>query len=205
MVSSTAGLMLACLAFAKACVSPAQQPLITPCAAVTAAVDRHVDSATCRLRPTAGSGAGLGSGSGTVLAEVAGVEMTLAPRRPAAAKTTITELLRWQPYGIRVDADAERLRYVCSTVFVCALLQCDAGAYHAHTSLFVHSCVERKCLMWGICASVRTATSMSPMRANYIPGVVSGQRFRHDGGSAATEHAAGCAATGVSAAGTCGR
>ena len=111
---STAGLMLTCLAFAKACVSPAQQPLIlTPCAAVTATVDRHVDSATCRLRSAAGSGAGLGSGSGTLLAEVAGVEMTLAPRRPAAAKTTVTELLRWQPYGVRVDADAERLRYVC--------------------------------------------------------------------------------------------
>ena len=110
-----AGLMLTCLAVAKACVSPSsQQPLInTPCAAVTAAVDRHVDSASCRLRSSAGSGAGFGSGSGTLLAEVAGVEMTLAPRRPAAAKTTVTELLRWQPYGVRVDADAERLRYVC--------------------------------------------------------------------------------------------
>ena len=67
-------------------------------------VDRHTDTVTCRplhaRKPM------------PLLAEVAGVVMTPAPRRPTAAKTTVVELLRWQPYGVRVDESAKRLRCV---------------------------------------------------------------------------------------------
>jgi len=63
-------------------------------AAVMAEVDRHADGVACRLEP----------------AQEPGVEMTPVPRRPAAATTVVTELLRWQPYGVRTDAGGARVR-----------------------------------------------------------------------------------------------
>ena len=77
-------------------------------------VDRHTDTVTCRSLharpPHANPGA---QNPIALLAEIAGVVMTPAPRRPAAAKTTVVELLRWQPYGVRVDESAKRLRCMC--------------------------------------------------------------------------------------------
>jgi len=77
-------------------------------AAVMAEVDRHADGVACRLEPAQEPGAG--PRSGALLAVVAGVEMTPVPRRPAAATTVVTELLRWQPYGVRTDAGGARVR-----------------------------------------------------------------------------------------------
>ena len=85
-------------------------PLLRPLAAVLVEVDRHTDVVTCRLLHA--SPPNVAPGARGLLAEVAGVVMTHAPRRPAAARTTLVELLRWQPYGVRLDGDAQRLRYV---------------------------------------------------------------------------------------------
>ncbi|KAK9826437.1 hypothetical protein WJX81_005723 [Elliptochloris bilobata] len=79
---------------------------------VVVEVDRHADSVACRMLPAAEQRHSHGRGSSGLLAEVAGVEMTVAPRRPPAAKTTAAALLQWQPYGVRVDPNPERLRYV---------------------------------------------------------------------------------------------
>lgn len=75
-------------------------------------VDRHTDTVTCRPLHARPPHEGARNPK-PLLAEVAGVVMTPAPRRPAAAETTVVELLRWQPYGVRVDESAERLRCVC--------------------------------------------------------------------------------------------
>ena len=73
-----------------------------------AEVNRHADCVACRLAPAQEMGAVLHPGA--LLAEVAGVEMTPAPRRPAAVETALTALLQWQPYGVRTDASSARIK-----------------------------------------------------------------------------------------------
>ena len=90
-------------------------PACAPPTAVLVEVDRNTDTVTCRPLHARSLHAGPGDSNPNpepLLAEVAGVVMTPAPRRPAAAKTTVVELLRWQPYGVRVDESAKRLRCV---------------------------------------------------------------------------------------------
>jgi hypothetical protein len=46
----------------------------------------------------------------TSFCEVAGVELTTAPKRPANSKTVVTRLT-WLPYGLRTSQDTSRAEY----------------------------------------------------------------------------------------------